>query len=129
MLLVDSNVYIDWLRKRELPEQHLRRWIIAGEAAICGIIRIEVLRGIIAPGVKMRMQSVFDAMIDVPTSNHLLYEATELAWALDRKEILLSVPDLLIAQVARQLGATLITKDSVFAKIPGVRVRPELPPG
>jgi predicted nucleic acid-binding protein len=46
----------------------------------------------------------------------------QLAWALDRKRIVLPVSDLLIAACAMHVKAAVLTLDAHFQEIPGLRV-------
>lgn len=45
-VLVDSNVYIDLLRQRLDPALKLTRRVSQLDLATCGMVRVEVLRGI-----------------------------------------------------------------------------------
>ncbi len=51
----------------------------------------------------------------------------KLAVESDRRGSPLTVVDLMIAEAARRLGATLITRDGDFHRIPGLSVARELP--
>ena len=46
--LVDSTVYIDWMRAGLNPVRMLAPWLRSGALAGCGIVRAEVLRGMVA---------------------------------------------------------------------------------
>jgi hypothetical protein len=49
MILVDSTKYITWMREGRNPVALLAAPLTAGKLLTCGIIRIEVLRGVIKP--------------------------------------------------------------------------------
>ena len=126
MMLVDSCVYIRWLRERadiyaELGD-HLRR----GDLATCGVVRAEVLRGIVSVPVRERMEVLFSAMHEVAMGPALWTEVAELGWALDRRGEVLPLTDLAIAACAKATGATVITTDPHFAKVPGLKVCPDI---
>ena len=127
MLLVDSTVYIDWFRRRVDPRPMLEPWIKARALAICGIIRAEVIRGVLHPGQKAKICALFDLLEEVPTDADLWHEAAELAWRLDRQGNVLPLTDIVIAACTLRVGAALITTDEHFAEIPGLRTRRELP--
>ncbi len=127
MLLVDSTIYIDWFRRRVDPRAMLEPWIKARTLAICGIIRAEVLRGVIHPGQKAKIGALFDLLEEVPTDSELWREATELAWQLDRQGTVLPLTDIAIAACSLRIGATLITTDEHFSKISGLSTRREVP--
>lgn len=128
MWLIDSCIYIDWLRKRTHPDRMLKPWLLSGEILTCGIIRLEVLRGVSDGVLLERMTTLFDVLPEVPLTSRLLHEATALAWDLDRKGRVLPSTDVLIAQCAIQQGATLVSSDEHFRHLPGLTWSRTLPP-
>jgi predicted nucleic acid-binding protein len=122
-ILVDSNVYIDLLRKRLDPAEELPARISRLDLVVCGMVRVEVLRGIRVEPIKAQMTAFFDVLQNVPTDNHLWEETAEMAWTLDRKGIVLPAQDVVIACCARRIGAVVLTMDAHFRHIPGVQVR------
>lgn len=122
-VLVDSNVYIDLLRQRLDPALELTRRISHLDLATCGMVRMEVLRGIRIERVRARMAAFFDVTQNVPTDDRLWAEAAELAWALDRRGKVIPSTDILVACCARRIGAVVLTMDAHFSNIPGLRVR------
>ncbi len=121
MIFVDCCIYIRWLRDRadifaELGD-HLRR----GDLATCGVVRAEVLRGIVSVPVRERMELLFSSMHEVAMVPELWTDVAQLAWALDRRGEVLPLTDIAIAACAQQAGATVITTDPHFAKIPGLK--------
>lgn len=123
MILVDSCIYIRWLRDRtdvfaELGD-HLRR----GDLATCGVVRAEVLRGVVSVAARERMELLFSSMHEVPMPPELWTEVAELAWELDRRGEVLPLSDVAIAACAKRMGAVVITTDPHFAKVPGLKVR------
>jgi len=65
-------------------------------------------------------------MINVPTDNRLWIEVEKMAWALDRQGNILPLTDIVIACCALRIGAVVLTFDSDFFRIPGIRVVTEL---
>jgi hypothetical protein len=47
MILVDSTKYISWMRQGRNPVAMLAPQVLTGEFINCGIIRVEVLRGVL----------------------------------------------------------------------------------
>ncbi len=123
-ILVDSNVYIDLLRARRDVVSTLYEWADARDAnlAICGMIRVEVLRGLKSLKAFQALSSLMDVMVNIPSDNRLWTEATDLAWGLDRKGIVIPGADAVIAASALRLGAVVMTSDAHFANIGGLRV-------
>ncbi len=120
--LVDSNVFIDLLRQGCDPTWELRAWAHDMDLVTCGMIRLEVLRGIKQPTVRERVSAFMDVMCCVPTDNRLWSEAADLAWRLDRRSIVLPAQDILIAACALRFGAAVLTADAHFRKIPDLVV-------
>lgn len=126
MILIDSTKYISWMRQGRNPVALLATSLTAGELLTCGIVRIEVLRGVIKPKAKTELTRFFDIVPEIPLTSVLLREAAELAWILDRRGQVLPVTDLIIATCAKRAGAVVITEDPHFRQIPGLKLRADL---
>jgi len=126
MILVDSTKFISWMRQGRNPVALLASLLTAGELLGCGIVRIEVLRGVIKPKIKAELTRFFDIIPEIPLSPSVLRETAELAWMLDRQGQVLPVADLIIALCAKRAGATVITEDPHFRRIPGLKLRADL---
>jgi hypothetical protein len=127
MLLVDSTVYIDLLRAGRDPVVALRPWLLREELLACGVVRCEVLRGIVSRKVHERMKTLFDVLPTVESDGATWDSTAELAWNLDRRGVVLPVTDLLIAACALQAGATVVSTDAHFARVPGLHLVRSLP--
>ncbi len=127
MLLVDSTIYIDWFRRRVDPRSLLEPLIKARTLAVCGIIRAEVIRGIIHPGQKAKIHAFLDLLEDITIDSAMWREIAELAWRLDRKGYMLPLTDIAISACALRLGATLITLDEHFSIVPDLHTARTLP--
>jgi predicted nucleic acid-binding protein len=124
LILPDSNIYIGGLRAGTDPFQSFASGIDEHdwEFATCGMISLEVCRGLRDPNTLKRFRERFSTMIFIPTTNQIWERATQLAWALDRQGRTLPAQDILIAAHALQAGATVLTLDAHFQQIPGLRV-------
>lgn len=125
--LIDSTVFISWMRAGQNPIRRLAPWLRAGTLVCCGMIRVEVLRGIVAAPARREMRLLFEHMTDIPVTADAWDEAAELAWRLDRAGRVLPLPDLVIAVCAQRAKATLVTQDRHFREIPGLVLRDDLP--
>ena len=124
--LVDSNVYIGLLRRGIDPSLTLTDWIGDGDLAICGMVRLEVERGLRVERIRRRVSSFFDVLLNIPTTNRIWEEAAAQAWSLDRRGLVLPAQDILIAMCAKEIGASVLSDDRHFDLLPGLRVlRPE----
>lgn len=127
MFLVDSTLYIDLLRSRQDPVQALRPWLLHEEVLCCGVIRCEVLRGVVSRKIHERLRDLFEAMTTVDIDNAMWNEAADFAWTLDRRGIVLPLTDLVIACCAMRAGAIVVSSDEHFKQIPDLVVSTALP--
>ena len=128
MFIVDSTIYIDLLRARQDPVEALRPWIASEELLCCGVIRCEVLRGVMNEKVRKRMHELFESLDSVDIDDSLWDEIARLAWTLDRRGVVLPLTDLIIARCAMRVGATVISSDEHFGRIPSLAVAAAFPP-
>ena len=91
------------------------------DVATCGIVRCEVGRGIREPALLKKFDARWDVMLYVPTDNKLWAEAEAMLWKLDRRGVNLPLTDVVIACCAKRIGAVVLTYDSHFDLIPGIR--------
>jgi predicted nucleic acid-binding protein len=121
-ILVDSNVYIDLMKRRLDPIRVLGEWAGSTELVTCGMVRLEVLRGLKNPRALQRISSFMDIMINVRTDAAFWPDATDLAWELDRQGKVIPGTDIIIAACALRNSAAVLTSDAHFCFIDGLRV-------
>lgn len=121
-ILVDSNVYIDLLNSRQDPCKILGAWAGNAELVTCGMVRLEVLRGLKHPSAYQKIANFIDVMINVRSDAAFWPEATELAWRLDRKGKVVPGSDIIIAASALRNHAAILTSDGHFKHIDGLEV-------
>ena len=122
LVLPDSNIYIDAVRTGIDPFQQFAGFLNDWEFATCGMIVLEVCRGLREPVRLQRFREQFAVMVYLPASNAIWDQATQLGWSLDRQDQVIPATDLLIAATALKTGATVLTRDAHFHQIPGLRV-------
>jgi len=91
------------------------------ELLSCGVVQVEVLRGMKHKKAHQRMADFMGCMLYVPTLNAVWERAAALAWSLDRLGRSMQVTDLLIAVCALDSDAAVLTFDSDFANVPELR--------
>lgn len=121
-VLVDSSFFIDRLRSGSDPLEELAEYSDEWELLTCGVVQIEVLRGMKQRPAHQRMADYMSCMLYVPTLNVVWDRASALAWSLDRRGRVMQVTDLLIAACALESEAAVLTFDSDFARVPDLRV-------
>ena len=122
LILADSNVYIDLLRAGRDPAEVLIRDYGAVDLVTCGIVKLEVLRGIKVRKAFELLRQFFSVQQFVDSDFGLWEEATDLARTLARAGATLPAPDLIIAVSAFRTGASVLTADKHFSLIPNLPV-------
>jgi predicted nucleic acid-binding protein len=121
-ILVDSNIYIGLMRRRLDPVAVLFEHFDSVNLITCGMVRLEVLRGVRIPSLRTRLSEFMDVMQYVTADQHLWEEATQIAWECDRRGHVIPGPDAVIAACALRKSASVLTNDADFDRIPGLHV-------
>lgn len=121
-VLPDSNFYINCARAGIDPFVKLGALADEYEFATCGMVILEVCRGRTNPVILQRFRERFAIMPFIATGSSVWEQATQLAWSLDRRGIIVPATDLIIAACALQAKAAVLTADAHFREIPGLRV-------
>lgn len=125
-VLADSSFFISRLRKGLDPFQELAAADDEYEFYSCGVVKLEVCRGIVTPRLFKQHQENFEVMCWIPTTDMIWDDTLALAWTLARKGITMQVTDMVIAMSALSVDAAVLTLDSDFDQVPGLRVIHEL---
>lgn len=120
MVLVDSSVYIDLLRRGADPISALAERFEPTEIVGCDVVRCEVLRGVIRPKAHEELATFFDLLVHVTMDHRAWHQTEELAWRLDRRGRIVPLTDLIIAVCAMQANAEVLTHDNHFRMIPSL---------
>lgn len=126
-ILVDSSVYIRLMRRRLDPVAALFEHYDTVNLVTCGMVQLEVLRGVRESRARERLRDFMSVMQFVPTDERLWRETEDLAWRIDRLGATIQATDALIAASALRKGASVLTLDSDFQRVPGLHVL-SLPP-
>ncbi len=122
VILPDSSVFIHDLQAGRDPFQRFAPYPDACEFATCGAVVSAVCRGVRDPVLLRRVRQRFELMIYIPASKVVWERVTQLAWALDRRGIVLPATDLLIATCALHVSAAVYTRNANLKSIPGLEV-------
>lgn len=125
-ILVDSSWFIQRYREGVDPFKLLEQSNFDHEFYSCGVVMMEVCRGVRQPRLYRAVRQDFAVMCWVPTTNIIWERATDLAWQLAGKGFTMQLTDLVIAASAMAVDAMVLTQDSDFRRIPGLRVIEEL---
>ncbi len=122
LVLPDSNIYIGAMRAGLDPFRQFVPALEDREFATCGMVVLEVCRGLRNPAILQHFKERFAVMLYVPAANQVWERAAQLAWSLDRRGVVLPAPDLIIAACALQADAAVLTADAHFHQVPGLHV-------
>ena len=121
-ILVDTNIYIALLRQNRDPAAAFYEHYDSDHLVTCGMIRLEVLRGIRNDRMRDRLGSFMDTMHYVPTDPALWEEAALLVRRADRQGYIIPNTDAFIAACAFRRNAAVLTHDVDFQRISGLTV-------
>lgn len=121
-VLVDSSVFITLLKTRRDPGIELMSRLDLTDLATCGMVRLEVIRGLGNPRARRRMDAFFDVMQNVLTDDQLWEDACDIGWRVTRKGHNMPAQDIIIAACALRVGAAVLTFDRHFDAVPGLTV-------
>lgn len=123
-LLVDSNIYIRLLRRQRDPVTALFEHFDTLNLVTCGMVRLEVLRGVRQPRARARLDEFFSVMQYVEADARLWQDALALTDQCSERGFMLHGPDAVIAASALRKQAALLTDDADFTRVPGLQVLP-----
>ncbi len=121
-ILVDSNVYIELMRAGRDPAEVLVDLYGGLDLVTCGMVKLEVLRGVRANRAFGKISSFFDVMLFVNSDNRIWDESIALARRLAGIGVTLPAQDIVIAASAFRAGAAVLTADRHFSFIPNLEV-------
>jgi predicted nucleic acid-binding protein len=122
VVLVDSSYFIHHFRERKDPFLELAMHSSNWDLATCGMVKLEVCRGLRVISVRHRYEAAFAEMQYAPTNFSTWERAARFAFELDRDGKTIPAPDLAIAACALAIDASILTFDRHFKFVPGLRV-------
>jgi predicted nucleic acid-binding protein len=125
-VLIDSNVFIAHLRAHRDPVWEIGKAMDLENVVSCGVVKAEVLRGVISLKVRKRLEEFFAVTQNVNTGMALWEDVWQMAWKLDRDGRVIPLQDIIIACCALRAGASVMTFDNHFQTVPGLHVIPPL---
>jgi len=120
--LLDSNFFIAILRRGGDPFNVLEDYVALFEFAVCGMVRMEVLRGIRQPKLLESVREGFSRLIWLPIRESTWDLSSEILKELEKTGRPIPVQDVVIAACAVEAGAAVVTHDTHFRRIDGLEV-------
>lgn len=121
-ILVDSNVFIDYLKLGRDPLRELLTQFASNDLVTCSGVKAEVLRVIKSHKARAQFEEFFSVMRFANTQASTWDDVWKLAWKLDREGKVLPLTDLVIATCALKEEAWVLTSDHHFDHIEGLNV-------
>lgn len=120
-ILIDSNIYILLLRRRLDPVAVLLEHYDTLNLVTCGMVKLEVLRGVREPAVLKNLGDFLDIQQYVSADHRLWSEAVNLVRRTEETGHALQSPDAVIAAAALRKQAIILTHDHDFSHVPGIQ--------
>jgi predicted nucleic acid-binding protein len=117
MILVDTSVLVDYLRA---PSDRVLHSLETQSAAICGVIRAELMAGVKSPADAARIAAAVDSLDYLPTPEEAWELLGENLSRLRAAGVSVPLSDALIATLAIEYGVQVWTRDAHFERIRGV---------
>ena len=125
--LADSNVWIQFLKRRNSAATARLQKTPAADIAVCSIVWAELLHGARkyeAPADRVsRVQAALSPYVSLPFDNAAAEHYAEIRDSLERSGTIIGANDLLIASIARAHNLTVATGNvDEFSRVPGLQV-------
>lgn len=119
-VLVDSSAWIEYFRHgRGVVPDLVDGLLQGGEAAICGMVELEILQGLRARE-REKVSDLFSALVYVETERRDYVFAGEQLGDLRRQGITIPSADALIGALCIRRGIPLLTSDKHFDRLMGL---------
>ena len=119
--LVDTDVAIDFLRRREYAQKLLQNWSGEGLLAISALTHLEIYQGMKA-GEERSTNAFLDGLISVVVDIPIARRAGSMLGELRSKGMTIGIADAIIASTALQFGAPLLTNNVEHYPFPNLKV-------
>ena len=119
--LVDTDIVIDFLRRREYAQKLLENWAGEGLLAISTLTHLEIYQGMRA-GEEMTTNAFLDGLISVVVDIPISRRAGTMLGGLRSKGMTIGIADAIIAATALQFGAPLLTNNIEHYPFPNLKV-------
>ena len=119
--LVDTDVAIDFLRRRDYAQKLLENWAKEGLLAISTLTHLEVYQGM-KTGEERATNAFLEGLISVVVDIPIARRAGSMLGELRSKGMTIGIADVIIAATALQFGAPLLTNNIEHYPFPNLKV-------
>ena len=119
--LVDTDIAIDFLRRRDYARKLLESWAGEGLLAISTLTHLEIYQGMKA-GEEKATNSFLDGLVSVAVDIPIARRAGTMLGELRSKGKMIGIADAIIAATALQFGTPLLTNNIEHYPFPALKV-------
>lgn len=119
--LVDTDIAIDFLRRRDYAQKLLKSWAGEGLLAISTLTHLEIYQGMKA-GEERATNAFLDGLVSVAVDIPIARRAGTMLGELRSKGITVGIADAIIAATALQLNTPLLTNNVEHYPFPDLKV-------
>ena len=119
--LVDTDIAIDFLRRRDYAQKLLESWAGEGLLAISTLTHLEIYQGM-KSGEEKATNSFLDGLVSVAVDIPIARRAGTMLGELRTKGKTIGIADAIIAATALQFGAPLLTNNIEHYPFPNLKV-------
>jgi tRNA(fMet)-specific endonuclease VapC len=121
-ILVDTSVWIAFLRGTEPHRKTLARLLSEGRVAITGIVKAEIIQGVKSTKEEECLLAALNAVDSLEITDGTWVSAGRLALEMRRKGTTVPLTDIALAALAMEHDVSVLTLDKHFNSIPGVEL-------
>ena len=119
--VLDTDVAIDFLRRRDYARELFNRWAGEGLLAVSTLTHLEIYQGMKA-GEEEATNTFLDGLISVVVDIPIARRAGSILGEIRSKGITIGIADAIIAATALQLGIPLLTNNVEHYPFPNLKV-------
>ncbi|MFC1934328.1 type II toxin-antitoxin system VapC family toxin [Chloroflexota bacterium] len=119
--ILDTDIAIDFLRRREYAQKLLKSWAGEGLLAISTLTHLEIYQGM-KTGEEGLTNAFLDGLISVAVDIPIARRAGTMLSGLRSKGMTIGIADVIIASTALQFGAPLLTNNIEHYPFPDLKV-------
>ncbi len=120
-VLIDTSAWVEFFRGTSKTADAVAKLIEMGKASICGVVTYELIQGAKSAGESSHLSGVLSALPYIEMTSDLWTKAGNISAGLRVKGMTLPMSDLLIGAIALEHNIEVLTLDTHFASIPGVK--------
>jgi predicted nucleic acid-binding protein len=119
--LLDTDIAIDFLRRRDYARKLLERWAEEGLLAVSALTHLEIYQGM-KSGEEKATNAFLDGLISIAVDVPIARRAGRMMSELRVKGVTIGIADAIIAATALHLNAPLLTNNVEHYPFPSLKV-------